>query len=228
MGSRLKYLALLLAVVGFTAAPAFADAFTDNASFQAAIAGFTSNTASFDDLAANTVIPQGGTADGITFPTYSLGEVPGTGNLMVSSLFDTTSFPNYLGSDDGGTNAFFHGDSITMSFASPINALGMYIIIGGDPSANDFTLSGGSATAFSSTDLQSFPSLNGLVLFLGITSTTDFSSATISMDKNAADYVWNLDDVVSATAPTSTTPEPGTLLLLTTGLGVFLRRIRKS
>jgi hypothetical protein len=226
MCSKLKYLALLLAVVSFAAAPAFADAFTDNASFQAAIAGFTSNTANFDDIAANTIIPQGGTADGITF-NYSV--VGGTGNLMVSSLFDTTSFPNYLGSDDGGTNAFFPGDSITMSFASPINALGMYIILSGAPAADDFTLSAGSATASSSAVIQQVLPDFGQVLFLGLTDTTGFSSATISLNGNAGE-IWNLDDVVSATAPTSTTPtpEPGTLLLLTTGLGVFLRRIRKS
>ena len=189
MGSKLKYLALLLAAVSFAAAPAFADAFTDNASFQAAIAGFTSNTASFDDLAANTVIPQGGTADGITFTTYSV--VGGTGSLMVSDMFFTTSSPNYLGSDDATTNAFFPGDSITMSFGAPINALGMFIILSGNPAADDFTLSAGSATASSSAVIQQVLLDGGQVLFLGLTDTTDFSSAIISLNSNAGE-IWNL------------------------------------
>jgi hypothetical protein len=224
MGSKLKYLALFLSAVSFAAGPAFADAFTDNASFQSAIAGFTSNTANFDALTAGTVIPQGGTADGITF-NYSV--VGGTGNLMVSNMFDTTSPLNYLGSDDPTTNAFFPADSITMSFASPINALGMYIILGGTPAADDFTLSAGSATASSSAVIQQVLGDGGQVLFLGLTDTTGFSSATISLNGSAGE-IWNLDDVVSATAPTSTTPEPGSLMLLATGLGVFLARIRKS
>jgi hypothetical protein len=114
-----------------------------------------------------------------------------------------------------------------MSFASPINALGMYIILGGTPAADDFTLSAGSATASSSAVIQQALGDGGQVLFLGLTDTTGFSSATISLNGSAGE-IWNLDDVVSATAPTSTTPEPGSLMLLATGLGVFLGRIRKS
>jgi len=134
---------------------------------------------------------------------------------------------NYLGSDDPTTNAFFPADSITMSFASPINALGMYIILSGTPAADDFTLNAGSATASSSAVIQQVLGDGGQVLFLGLTDTTGFSSATISLNGSAGE-IWNLDDVVSATAPTSTTPEPGSLMLLVTGLGVFLGRIRKS
>jgi hypothetical protein len=219
MVGKLKWLALLLAIAGLGARPAFADAFTNSAAFHAAAASFGPTvTANFDDLVSGTIIPQGGTADGITFH-YNIFN--GAQLLEISNVFDTTSPPNYLGSNDPGTFAFLPGDSITMSFASPTNALGMFIILNGTPMADDFTLNIGSAQASSSTDLQSFPALNGLVLFLGITSATDFSSATISMSNNAANYNWNLDDV------SRTTPEPGSLLLLATGLAAFVRRIRK-
>jgi len=219
MVGKLKCLALLLAVASLLAGPAFADAFTDSASFQAAIAGLgTASTATFDDLAAGTIISEGGTADGITFH-YS--PAVGTANLAISNLFDTTSSPNYLGSDDPTTGAFFAGDSITMSFASPIRALGMFIILASDSAAGDFTLDIGSAQASSSGVVQQ-TLLGGQVLFLGITGQTDFSSATISLDSHAG-YIWNVDDIVSAP-----TPEPGTLTLMATGLALFLRRIRKS
>jgi hypothetical protein len=224
MGTKLKCLALLLAIVTLGAGPAFADAFTDSPSFQAAIAGFDTSTANFDALAAGTLIPQGGAANGITF-NYSV--VGGSGTLAIANLFDTTSPSNYLGSDDAGTAAFFGGDSITMSFASPINALGMFIILASNSAADDFTLDIGSAQASSSGVVQQTLGDGGQVLFLGITSPTNFSSATIGLNKNAG-YVWNLDDITSASAPGAPTPEPGTLMLLATGIGVFVRRIRKS
>jgi len=220
MVGKLKCLALLLAVASLLAGPAFADAFTDSASFQAAIAGLgTASTGTIDDLAAGTVISAGGTADGITFHDTP---AVGTANLAISNLFDTTSSPNYLGSDDPTTNAFFAGDSITMSFAAPIRALGMFIILASDSAAGDFTLDIGSAQAASSGVVQQTLLDNGQVLFLGITGQTDFSSATLSLNSNAG-YIWNVDDIVSAP-----TPEPGTVTLLATGLALFLRRIRKS
>ena len=95
MVGKLKWLALLLAVMSFAARPAFADAYTTSASFQAAIAGLPTATANFDDLTAGTIIPEGGTADRITFHYNVNG---GADTLEISNAFDTTS----VGEPGGG------------------------------------------------------------------------------------------------------------------------------
>lgn len=126
MRSTTKKAILIAVVAAFAALPAFADSFTTNSSFFAAISGLTPTTANFDsDPVGN--ITQGGTVDGITF-TYTVNG--GAGSLAVQNLFDTTSGTNYLGSNDPGTGALFPGDTFTMSFSTPINAVGFFIIGG--------------------------------------------------------------------------------------------------
>ena len=208
----------LLAGAALLSGPAIADSYTTSASFNAAISGMSNvTTANFDsDTVGN--IAQGQIVDGITF-NYNIDG--GTGSLaIVSSLdyFDTTSPPNYLGSNDPTTAALFPGDSITMSFASPINALGLYII-GGPYSPGDFTLTSSTATALSSNVLEETLGDGGQVIFLGITSSSSFSSATLSLNSSAGE-LWNVDDITTAQGSPSTqpVPEPGTLGLLLSGL----------
>jgi len=217
---------LMLAVAGLTGFPAFADSFTSSASFSTAIAGMSGiTTANFDsDPTGN--IAQGATVDGIIF-NYNING--GAGSLAIANAFDTTSPKNYLGSNDATTGALFGGDSITMGFASPVNALGLFII-GGPYTAGDFTLAGGAATAVSTTVLESTLGDGGQVIFLGITSTTSFSSAMLSLDKSAGE-TWTVDDITTAVGTpgggTPTVPEPSTLALMAVGLAVCARRVRK-
>ena len=112
---------LLTAIAGLSALPVFADSYTSSTSFNTAISGLSGvTTANFDSDTTGT-IAQGSTVDGITFTSDIDG---GIGNLAIVNMFDTTSGTNYLGSDDPTTGAFFPGDSVTMTFSSPINALG--------------------------------------------------------------------------------------------------------
>lgn len=211
---------LLTAIAGLSALPALADSYTSSTSFNTAISGLSGvTTANFDgDPTGN--IAQGSTVDGITFTSDIDG---GIGSLAIVNLFDTTSGTNYLGSDDPTTGAFFPGDSVTMTFATPINALGFYII-GGPYVDGDFTLSSGTATATSSSVLESTLGDGGQVIFLGISSTADFSSATISLDPGAGE-LWNIDDITTGEgSPTSgggggtPMPEPGSFALLAFGI----------
>jgi PEP-CTERM motif-containing protein len=212
----IKRTMLMLVVAGLSALPAFADAFTSSSLFSTAISGMSGvQTANFDsDPTGN--IAQGGTVDGINF-NYNINS--GAGSLAIVNMFDTTSPKNYLGSNDPTTGALFGGDSITMSFASPINALGLFII--GGPYGNaDFTLASATANAMSSNALETTLGDGGEVIFLGITSTTAFSSAVLSLNANAGE-TWNVDDITAAGAGTSPVPEPSTFELLTVGLAIM-------
>jgi hypothetical protein len=221
MRRGLSWVVLILGGLVFAALPASASitTYTDSTSFQTAITGFSSSTVNFDALSVGP-ISEGTTLGGITF-TSSLG---GGDGLAIQSLFDTTSPSNYLGSTDL-SGAFFPGDSITMTF-NPVNALGMFIITDAAPNANDFSLSTSSGIAQNSaTVLQVLPDF-GQVIFLGLTSTSNFSSATLTLDSGAGE-LWNVDDITTA-APLPPTPEPGTFVLMGSGFLLLFRRLRKA
>jgi hypothetical protein len=219
-------------VAALTCVSAFANTmtYTTLASFQAAITGAT--TANFDSDTAGTVIFTGngsGVADGITFSGTIAG---GDHELVIQNMFDTTSGANYLGTDDPTTGALFGTDSLTMTFSSPTTALGLYILGGNSFDAGTFTLNIGVGTALNSATADLILGDGTEAYYLGITSTTPFSSATISPTVLATQVgdgpLWNIDDITTATAKGAPVPEPGTLVLITIGLGALVRRMRKA
>ncbi|MFY9803685.1 MAG: PEP-CTERM sorting domain-containing protein [Candidatus Acidiferrales bacterium] len=224
----MKRAVLLMAVAGLSALPVFADSYSTSASFNSAISGMSGITTATFDSDTPGLIAEGGTVDGITF-NYTIDG--GAESLAITNLFDTTSGTNYLGSNDPGTGALFPGDSVTMTFASPVNALGFFII-GGPYSDGDFTLTSSTASATSSSMPEETLGDGGLVIFLGISSTTSFSSATITLDPSAGE-LWNIDDITTAGGTSnsggggSTMPEPGTWALLAVGLAICALGARK-
>lgn len=232
MNGIVKLAVLVVAVAVLAGVPAFATTvtYTTLLSFQAATSGAT--TANFDGDVAGTPIVNGDVVDGITFTS-----VIGGGKVFeIQTGFATTSGANYLGTNDASTGALLGSDSITMSFGSPTTALGLYILGGNALTAGTFTLDIGSGTALNSATEDSILFDGTYAYFLGITSDTPFSSATLSptvLGGVGQGTTWNVDDITTATAnggnqPPPPVPEPGTLVLMATGLGALVRRVRKA
>lgn len=216
--------AALFALTCAFAAQAAPNAFTDRGAYDAAVAGLanvSTTTLDFDNLTAGDLIASGDSVGGITF-TYDLGGL----SLRITDGADTTSPPNFLGTDDAGM--LQDGDDITLGFAAR-NALGLYVMSLDALLDNDFRLTVGAFSASLSTaNLQDTLADGTSVYFLGIVDAmAPFTSAslTTSHDGEAGYFLWNADDIVTAVAQV---PEPETWAMLLAGLGLLGLRFSRS
>ena len=229
MGSC-KWLAGLAAAVTLlgTTAQAALVGYTDRSAFDTAVAALPSvgtSTLNFDSLAANTLIPSGAVAGGITF-TYNFGGV----SLQVTNGAPTTSSPNFLGTDDAGM--LQQGDNIDLGFGAA-NAIGLYVMSPDTLFDDDFQLSvGGTSVSLSTASLQQTLSDGTMVYFLGLVdAASTFTAASLRTDQNGTgQFLWNADDIVTAAAGqgSGTAPEPGTLALLGATLGALVATSRRD
>jgi hypothetical protein len=108
--------------------------------------------------------------------------------MKVVNDFDTTSPNNYLGLNDAGNfDLFIAGDEFSMSFASPVNAIGLYIISGDPLLSGDVSLLTSAGNALNSGVVDITLGDGGLAYYIGLISDTAFNSADITFDTAAVE-----------------------------------------
>jgi hypothetical protein len=227
---KLSALALLALLISTVTVAASTVTYTTLSSFTAATTGVTDQN--FDSAPVGMLAPGDGSASG-TVGTLSFTAHVDGGNFYVTNIFNATSGANYLGSDyPDGTLASQDNFTVTLPSSS---AIGLYLLVGGPLAAGDFTLSVAGGSAVNSGIAQTTLGDGTFVYFLGLTSDTNFTSATLRLTTPAGPAdgpYWNVDDIRYGTALTTTpppaVPEPASLLLIGSGLLGVVRRIRKA
>jgi hypothetical protein len=177
--------------------------FPSRAAFGLGVTGEIVET--WDDNAAGTVIPDGGTLDGITYTT------PGP-DAQVTDLFQSLSFPNTLGDVADG----FFAPLETITFGFPAGALAFGISI------NTSATGGGAyraTTDLGDVALSFFDPFPGVSTgqFVGFLSDTPFTQVTLAAPGG---FSYTLDDLnfVPVAVPPVAVPGPATLTLVGAGL----------
>ncbi|MCB1888696.1 MAG: hypothetical protein KDH20_13905 [Rhodocyclaceae bacterium] len=229
--------ALLVGAGLATAAPV---TFTSRSAFDAALAGFTTHVVDFEGLGAGDTLADGSVIDDVGLSFVRSAASTGL-DLVIGNQYVTTSGSNFLGVDDGFSEQFFNDDGLSLAFATPVNAIGLFVITpGGGAFAGDFTLAA-AGTSVSNPLLpdQTLPTGDLLVpeddaYFLGIIDPdAAFASALLSSLDPALGFVsFNVDDIVTASRggdePGGSVPAPGVLSLVAPGLAALLSRRRRE
>ena len=200
--------------------------FTNSAAFLAGLPG-PASTLDFDGLPVGTLVPSGSALNGVTFTYAIIDGFGGQLDMAVVDDFATTSGSQSLGlNDPGNFNRFLAGDDFDLGFAAPVRALGVFFTTSDSLVAGDLQLMTSVGTTLNSATAQFLLADGGFAYFLGLTSTDAFINAQIRFAPEAVEtFLFTVDDITTSAA---VAPEPGTLLLLGTGLIVVGRRIRRE
>ena len=203
---------------GLTApAAATVTTFTSSAAFNAATSGLTAET-----YATGT---NGQTiANGGVFDTLSYNFSTGTNtfatllNGIITNEFNSFSGLSLGGQQSTGQHFFFGGNSVTVTFPTPVLDVGVFFNVNQNSGTYTLTSPVGSVSTDSATfDTSTF-------VFDGIVSTTPFTSVTFaSTNINLGSF--NIPEIEFG--PTTGIPEPATFVLFGTalaGLGILALR----
>lgn len=210
---------LCAGVIALAPVAANAVTFTSSSAFTAATSGLS--VEDYGAYTAGTLVPDGSSLGVLT---YSFTTGAGLGGVVTNFFNSFTGLSLAAKQSAGpldGTDFFFPGESFTVTFPSPVTAVGIFSNTNLPTSVTLATSSGSAATTFAVYDTSTFG-------FLGFASSTPFSSATFSQ----SDSGFNIPEIEYG-AFTGTVPEPSTwalMLLGFAGLGfaAYYRRQTKT
>ena len=207
--------AVSLALLGAGSAQATTITYTSSAAFFAALGATPVFTETYEGLVLNSTIPDGSTVNGITYTTFPAGTDGRIDNLY--NKIGAQSLALQRGTD--ATSFFFAGEGMTVNFASPENAVGIFFNVSPSP-VGSLTVSTSAGTAGNGATYDT-----STLYFVGLISDSSFLSATFAGDGTISSG-YNLDNLSVA----AVVPEPASLMLLGSGLAGFaaIRRRRKA
>ncbi|MDR3619416.1 MAG: hypothetical protein P4L85_08705 [Paludisphaera borealis] len=207
-----------LGIVSAERADAAVTTYTSSAAFTAGLGGLAVATENYSGFTAGNVINAGDSFNGLTYSAFTAGP---SGTLLggdITSLYNSFSGLSLGGRQSGGAQFFFGGDSFTVTFATPVNALGIFFNV--NPNSGNYGIStsvGNAVTGSAGYDTSTF-------VFAGLISTTSFSSATI-YSTDARLGVYNIPEIVTAAVPEPSALAMGLLGMVSMG-GAVLRSRR--
>ena len=208
--------ATALALIAFALLPVGADAavitYTDSAAFLAAAGGGVV-TETYEGLALNSLISDGATVNGITY------DFPAGKSGRIDNLYNRVGNQS-LAAAPPGDSYFFQGESLTVTFTSAVNAVGIFFNVNPSP-LNSLQIQTAAGTAGNGA-VYDFSSL----YFVGLISDVAFNAATIAGLPNAGSG-FNLDNLGYRPAA-AVIPEPVSMALLALGLGSVGLRVRRA
>jgi hypothetical protein len=206
---RLAFAASCLLSSGTIMHSADAATYTSSSAFNTATAGDTITVENYSSGTAGQLIANGGAFDGLTYSVTGLGLFGTVNGSIITNESNSFSGLSLGGNQSGGAQYFFGGDSVTVTFAAPVIAVGAFFNVNANSGNYEVDSSAGNAvTGSASFDTSTF-------VFGGITSSTPFSSITLVSDGPVGSY--NVPEIEFVTA----TPLPAALPLFAGGLGLF-------
>jgi hypothetical protein len=202
-----------MGLFGGSAALATVTTYTSSAAFLAAAPGASDDYGSYT---AGQKVASGSTLGGLTYTFNTAAHRGG----IITDVYNSFSGLSLAAKEAPGNKLddldfFYAGDSVTITFATPLKAIGIFANIYLAPTETlKLTTAAGIATdAVTAYDTKTFG-------FVGLVSSTPFSSVTFTSDGS-----FNIPKILFSTF--SAAPETSTWLMMLAGLfaaGVALRR----